>query len=71
MKQYALITFEGYIPDIDILESLIPHYKKSYKLDHTSFSLIRKSSVSLPRLPAKSIKVRMWTSPSSSRVLVC
>ena len=37
MKQYAVITFEGHIPEIDILESLIPQYKKHYKLDHTSF----------------------------------
>lgn len=37
MKQYAVITFEGNIPEIDVLESLIPQYKKHYKLDHTSF----------------------------------
>lgn len=41
MKQYAVITFEGYIPEIDILESLIPQYKKHYKLDHTSFVVDR------------------------------
>lgn len=41
MKQYAVITFEGNIPEIDVLESLIPQYKKHYKLDHTSFVVDR------------------------------